>query len=419
MRMFLFSKHGDAVCLAIKATEIGHEAAVLIKDPEAKEIGNGLVQKVSDWKTEAKKADFILFDHVGFGNLAEDLRKEGRIVLGACRLGDALELNRVFGITTMRVVGIPVPSTSPQLKTLAQAEKWVSEHKKRGYVYKPLGAQEAGTTYVSEGTDDLLGMIPVLQKRVENTPFIIQERIEDGVEISHEGWFNGKVFCQSNITFEEKKFGEGNRGRTVGCMGNVVFNLHKNTPLHQKTLKKMIPILRKGNFRGPIDLNMIVTKDQIYGLEFTPRLGYDAIQALLEGFQEDWVNWFWHIGNGATRTPRTTSETLIAVRLATNPYPEAVTPKNTPKDVPIFGITKENLRHIWLSDIKKTEDNFVCAGADGAVLVITARGSTIREARSRAYRTIDGLTVPNKTYRRDIGERAHNDFEKLRKWGYL
>ena len=89
MKLFLFSKYGDAVCLAIKAIEIGHQASVYIKDAKSQSIGDGLVKKVKSWEQEAKSADLILFDHVGFGNIAEDFRKDGKAVLGGCRLADA------------------------------------------------------------------------------------------------------------------------------------------------------------------------------------------------------------------------------------------------------------------------------------------------------------------------------------------
>ena len=419
MKLFLFSKYGDAICLAIKATTMGHPATVYIKDAKSQSIGDGLVKKTKDWEREAKSADLILFDHVGFGNVAEDLRKQGKVVLGGCRLADALELNRTFAQNTLKIAGINTPLTSPALRTVANAREWINKNKKvKAWVYKPMGSQETGTTYVSEGIDDLLGYIPVLQKRTKDSPFILQERV-DGIEVSHEGWFNGKTYCQSNITFEEKRFMDGGRGRNVGCMGNIIYNLFSKNKLHKKTLGKMVSILRKDDFRGPIDINTIVTENEVYALEFTPRLGYDAVQALLEGFQEDWLNWFLHIAQGATITPKTTNQFLIAIRLATSPYPEAVSAKNSPEDIPVVGLNKDNLKHIWLSDVKKDKIGVTCAGADGVMAVVSARGTTIKECRNRAYRTIDSITIPDKTYRIDIGNRVPKELANLKKWGWL
>ena len=419
MKLFLFSKYGDAVCLAIKAIEIGHQASVYIKDAKSQSIGDGLVKKVKSWEQEAKSADLILFDHVGFGNIAEDLRKDGKAVLGGCRLADALELNRAFSQKTLKLAGINTPLTSPKLSSIANVKDWLAKNKKIGqWVYKAMGSQDTGTTYVSEGIDDLLGYIPVLQKRTKDASFILQERV-DGTEVSHEGWFNGKTFCQSNITFEEKRFMDEGRGRNVGCMGNIVYNLFSKNKLHKKTLGKMVSILRKADFRGPIDLNCIVTENEIYALEFTPRLGYDAVQAFLEGFQEDWLNWMLQIAQGATITPKTTNQFLIAVRLATSPYPEAVSTKNSPEDIPLIGLNKENLKHIWLSDVKKNKVGVSCAGADGVIAVVTARGNTVKECKNRVYRTIGGVIIPDKTYRIDIGSRVPKDLNKLKKWGWI
>jgi phosphoribosylamine-glycine ligase len=81
----------------------------------------------------------------------------------------------------------------------------------------------------------------------------------------------------------------------------------------------------------------------------------------------------------------------------------------------IEGITSDNIRHIFLCDVCKS-DGYYTSNTSGVVLKVTARGMQIvgdRSARSRAYRTLRGIQIENKMYRTDIGKRAvsyFNDF---------
>src|SRR5581483_10364453 len=56
---------------------------------------------------------------------------------------------------------------------------------------------------------------------------IVQRRVK-GIEVSTEGWWNGKAWINFNHTFEEKRFMAGDLGPNTGCMGNVVVSRGRN-----------------------------------------------------------------------------------------------------------------------------------------------------------------------------------------------
>ena len=68
-------------------------------------------------------------------------------------------------------------------------------------------------------------------------------------------------------------------------MGNVVIPTHGNK-LTDATIIKLAPFLKRISYRGPVDINTIVDEHRVYALEITARLGYDAIEALMEGLKE-------------------------------------------------------------------------------------------------------------------------------------
>jgi len=75
---------------------------VLIAKDSDKDVYGGILDKVDDWKKHADWADVIVFDDIGFGDIAESLRASGKIVIGGSRYTDKLEEDREFGQNEMQ-----------------------------------------------------------------------------------------------------------------------------------------------------------------------------------------------------------------------------------------------------------------------------------------------------------------------------
>ncbi|MEK7086783.1 MAG: hypothetical protein AAB935_00810, partial [Patescibacteria group bacterium] len=104
---FLFvsweSLSGD---LAWAIKKEGHEVKVYIKSSNDQDVYDGFLEKVDDWKKYADWADVIVFDDVGFGNQADTLRKNGKLVVGGSAYTDRLEEDREFGQSEMSRLGM-------------------------------------------------------------------------------------------------------------------------------------------------------------------------------------------------------------------------------------------------------------------------------------------------------------------------
>lgn len=421
MKVLLLSAEGDGVPIAHLMSQQGDKVDVFIKEPKAKIIGDGLIHKVELTNIDPESIgayDLVFADMVGMGATADKLRDSGFSVFGASRLTDKLELDREYGQTMMKASRIKTPP-STTFNSYDEGKKFVRENKDKRFVYKPCGNQAVTHTYVSRGWEDLLRMFDVFSVE-DHPPFILQEAVE-GIEISTELWWNGKEVVNVNHTMEDKRFFPGGLGPQTGCMGNVVWMGNTSSRLYREGIGRIVKVLSKSSYRGPVDLNTIVTSDKLFGLEFTARLGYDAIFAFLEITRPRVAQFFRDVAIGRKPHLKPLSEFALTVRVSVPPYPNK---GSTRRGTPILGINSEVLKHVWLSDVIFKDGAYQLAGYDGVALVVAARGSSseyglVKEARRRAYRTVQSLYVPDAQYRQDVGYRVETELPQLRQWGWL
>jgi len=208
-----------------------------------------------------------------------------------------------------------------------------------------------------------------------------------------------------------------------------VWNGKRTSRLFTEGVGKMESTLRRVGYRGPIDLNTIVTKDKLYGLEFTTRFGYDAIFTFNELLKTPFSDVMYGIATGVGKGMEVRDGYAMGVSFCITPFPTPLekhkeVAKEICRDRLIQGVCKENINHIWLGDVYRKGESYACAGVNGMLGVVTARGDTIgenplREAKRRCYRTLSNLIIPDVMYRRDIGERVTRDKTQLESWGWL
>jgi phosphoribosylamine--glycine ligase len=417
----MISDTGDGLGVAQRLVQEGHEVAVWIKSREYDQSGLGIVARPQSWREKLNWSDFVICDMVGFGHLEEVFKRMGKPYIACSPMMDQMELDRGKGMQLFEKLKILTPETYA-FKNVKEAEKTICDMEfDKGWVLKPDGNIGTSKTLVIKDEGELKWAFGTNKP---NTSMIVQ-RIVDGVEVSTEGWFNGKDFIRPfNHTFEEKRFMEGGLGPNTGCMGNVVIARDSNK-LTQSTVERLKPFLLKIGYRGPVDVNCIVNADGAFALEATARFGYDAIEALIEGLKSSPLDLFFGCASGALKEMDITEDSMICVRLSVPPYPLEDVPQKDWGD-PITGITVDNINHLFLCNVYADhEDNkFKIAPADGLVLKATAHGGKKGKdytsfARDRVYRTLENIKCSNKQYRLDIGKRVNGDMDKLIQWGWL
>ncbi len=421
MKILIISDTGDGLGIAQRLTSEGNDVAMWIKNHDYEKSGIGIIDRPTSWREKLAWSDLVVCDMVGFGHLEQVFRRMGKPYLACSEIMDEMELDRQKGMEIFQKLGITTPETFPFKCVQDAKEALAGLDFQEGFVLKPDGNIGTGKTLVIAHQDELAWALGTYKP---NTSMIVQ-RIVAGVEVSTEGWFNGRDFIRPfNHTFEEKRFMEGNLGPNTGCMGNVVLARDSNK-LTRATVERLKPFLVKIGYRGPVDINCIVNEKGAYALEATARFGYDAIEALAEGLREPLLDLFFETAMGTKKEMDLTQDSMIAVRLSVPPYPlEDVKQKDWGD--PIGGVGVDNINHIFLCNVYADhEDNmFKVAPADGLVLKATARGRKlgedyVREARERVYRTLENISCSNKQYRLDIGKRVNGDMKKLVDWGWV
>jgi len=407
----------------------GHECDWFLLTDEENEtrILRGLVPPLLEKppKTESLSLyDLIIFDSTGHPDEAEECRKYAPVI-GDGALNSRLEDDRLFGIEVMEACGISVPHYQA-FQSPDEARAFLEERPRR-YVYKAFTPesgeeQDSDTTYVSESAEDMADCLDQLFKDSMQQPFLLQEFVE-GVECAANGYFDGQEFHFLTHTIEEKKFMDGGYGPNTGCSGNLIYLPNGRNRLIWEGILKLTPFLRDHNYRGMVDLNTIVNEEHVYGLEFTPRFGYDSSASEFAMLVGNLGVFLWNIATGPKDfdpCPPMYHSFSASTRYTIPPYPEEVHGKH-PKNLPIKGVDIEKAwkyYYLWDAMLDKGEQ-LVTAGTTGIVCCPIASGLTPEGAWEGVYRLSKNLKIPNMQCRTDLKDSTIERFKKVKEMGWL
>ena len=424
-KKFLFvSIDGLIADIAWQVLKEGHPVKLFVESESEREIADGFVPKTGNWEKDVSWADVIVFDDVlGQGAKAARLRAAGKLVVGGSAYTDRLEDDRAFGQQELKAAGVTI-IPQDNFTSFADAIAFVKANPNR-YVIKPSGAAQnlKQLLFVGEDEDgkDVIQVLEDYQRswadRIKT--FQLQRRIV-GVEVAAGAFFNGKDFALPiNMNFEHKRFFPGELGPSTGEMGTTMF-WSEPTRIFNATLKKMESKLREEHYVGYMDVNCIVNSNGIYPLEFTARFGYPTISIQQEGMLTPMGEFLYRLADGSLTTFKTRSGFQVGVRIVVPPFPftDPETFAKNSKDALIM-FKKPGREGVHIEDVKTVNDEWVVTGTSGVVLIVVGMGSTMKAAQRQAYSRIDNIMIPNMYYRKDIGDRWFEDFDRLHTWGYL
>lgn len=395
MTFVWYSVKGYSLALARRVAREGNDVLWYQRDVNRfspLRLGQGLVKILDHFRVP--DGAVVVFDFTDAGQLADDLRRRGVPVIGDSAFADALEHNRLYALRLMRLAGIPVPQTWEF--TSAQAGADFARRAARRLVLKVEGEAAPASTIVGEDGEALAARIERLKPR----RFVLQEYVE-GEELSVEAWFDGSRWVPGSVsvTWEEKRLMTGGLGPNTGCMGNVVKFVDRH-PL-QKLLFKMQPLLEKAGYVGPLDLN---TRGG-YGLEFTPRFGYDALVTAVELYEVELGKWLSDLARGQASPLRRRDEWAIGVTMSVPPFP-VDDPRLIAKSAGAL-VEVPDEEHFAEGDVALDEDGqLVTAGNDGVVGVMTAVAADLATAKRLVYERAKRAKIQDVQYRLDIGDRV-------------
>jgi phosphoribosylamine-glycine ligase len=411
----------------------GHKVDYFLSRPEYADVLGGLIPAPKmlsldfrhSYQSESfpsyKRYDLSLFDVTGKPKQAEASREDCP-TLGDGDFEERLEDDRKFGLEVMEGCEIPVPPYQ-EFQTASEGKAFVKKTGLR-YVYKPYegagGSEDKSITYVAKDAEDLISVIDTLWAASHNRPFILQEFVT-GTELGVEAFFNGEDFYMITGTIEEKKFMNDNKGPNTGCSGNLIFAMRGDEKIYKAGLEKAKPFLRATGFRGIIDLNTIITKDKIYGLEWTPRFGYLCCPTIATMYGDGYGELLHDITTGKTPNIKWTHSFGASTTITIPPYPTEIRiPKA--KGIPIEGIDPEDiesLKEFYLYDAMIAGKGLETSGNFGYVGAPLAGASSIEGAFAKVDQKIEKIQIPNAQYRTDMCKTTKKRYDTLLSQGWL
>jgi phosphoribosylamine--glycine ligase len=403
----------------------GHEVLLYIDNKDENDIGDGFVEKSYDWKKDVDWADVIVFDDVlGQGEIAQQLRKQGKAVIGGTPYTDQLEDDRSFGQAELERHGVNIIPYK-EFSDFDEAVAFVKANPAE-YVIKPSGEAQniKRLLFVGEESDgsDVVRILKSYKHVWADDIKIFQlQRKVKGVEVAVGAFFNGKQFVYPiNINFENKKLFPGNLGPATGEMGTSMFWSERNK-LFDLTLGKMEATLAKEIYVGYIDINCIVNEKGVFPLEFTSRFGYPSISIQQDSMLTPIADVFYGIAHGTLNHFETHRGYQVGVRVVVPPYPyrDEKTFASYSKDTVIVFKDKSNIEGIHIEDVKIVDGQWIVTGSSGTAVVVVGKGTTMKQAQSQLYERISNVLIPNMYYRTDIGNRWYDEHDALHTWSYL
>ena len=414
MKIAYLSKYGDSFDLAFRMGLDGHKVVGYIDDPKSAMTYDGVIPKAKTWQEAVKGKDLVVFDDNSLPHIWEKINKDVGC-FGGSPFAARLEKDRAFAHDLMARCGIE-RIESRSYKTLKEALAHLKEHKK-AHVVKPQGDQVKSHHLIvgddEDGGDAISQVERLIDQGLPVTAVEVEER-KRGVEVALTMFFNGLdrvgPVC---INFEHKRSHDGERGFLTGEQGTLVRYLEDDElPLFRDSLARVIPALRAANYKGLIDLNMIVGRDPDTGdrfiapLEFTPRVGKPICFIQDELHVTPWADVMSACSWGRPCDLRVRYDWGVGVLLTTFGFPFEEQATEISAGLEVRGLDEHSLEHLHPMECRLDKrGKFVVAPGEGYLLVATGRGETIYGAKDMAYDQLDRVKVPNAFSRRDISEK--------------
>ena len=435
MRLLIVDPPGHGLDLAIRAQNAGHEVKLAIRlDARTKNIGRGFVTVVRDHREWLRWANLIVCtdNSLYLHDLESHRRLAGGLVIAPSPEAAQWELDRQLGQQVFRRANIP---TIP-CKEFRSYDDAIAHVKKtmRRFVSKPCNDANAdkALSYCSAGPDDMVYMLERWKRSDKlKGSFILQDFIP-GIEFGVAAWHGPHGFNDAfEETFEFKKLMNGEIGCATGEQGTVMRYVRKSK-LAEKVLLPLAGQLEKLKYIGDVAINCIIDEQgHPWPLEFTMRLGWPAFQLQCALLKDDPVTWLHDLATGKDSHPFFLDRLAVGVVLSVPDYPYSHMTRKEVTGIPILGITPGLMKHLHPCEMMVGEAYSEVGGqlvrtpcpmtAGDYVLVMTACGETVQDARQKVYRRLERVRsrMPGSPmYRTDIGLRLARQLPKLQAQGY-
>lgn len=359
-----------------------------------------------------KEIDFTIvgMDDPLVGGIVDVFEAEGLRVFGPRKNAAILEGSKAFSKDLMKKYHIP--TAAYENFTSAEDALAYLETAKMPIVLKADGlALGKGVLICNTLEEAKAGVKEIMQDKkfgIAGNTMVIEEFMT-GREVSVLSFVDGKTIKIMSSAQDHKRAKDGDEGLNTGGMGNFspspfytaeVDEFCKKY-IYQATVDAMAAEGRP--FTGVIFFGLMLTEDGPKVLEYNARFGDPEAQVVLPRMKNDVIDVMEACVEGRLDEIDLQFEdnAAVCVVLASDGYPVAYE-----KGFPITGFEKfgDKDDYYCFHAGTKFDENGQIVTNGGRVLGITATGSSLKEARAKAYEATGWVDFKNKYMRTDIGK---------------
>ena len=338
--------------------------------------------------------------------LADELRKQGKLVFGPNADGAKLEGSKSWMKEILIEAGVPTArhgvftEKEPALDFLQNLSDL--------YVIKTDGlAAGKGVLVTSDLTEAKNAVSEYLSGEafgIAGKRIVIEEGLT-GPEVSLLAVCDGKTAVPLAPAQDFKRLKDQNKGPNTGGMG-----AYSPVPFLEENLVErimdiaVIPTLetlkRKGiDYRGVLYCGLMITPEGPKVLEYNARFGDPETQVVLPRLETDLAELLVGAASGSLNSvPIFSNEAAVAVVCASELYPE--NPRTGDLIDGLSQVQEMKGIDIFFSGVRKTSDGLVTDG--GRVLTVTGMGATLEQARKLTYEAVSQISWTGMQKREDI-----------------
>jgi phosphoribosylamine--glycine ligase len=436
MRILVIDTELTGLDFVLRCAEAGHDVRwyrVPDKGKPAKAgVGFRGFKMIEDWRASmpwAREGLILTTGNHKFIHELERYRDHGFKIFAPTIASAKLEIDRGLGMQAMQAAGIELPPYQT-FDSLEAAEAFARKSD-RAWVFKPMGDEaDKAMTFVAGDPAELVGWLDRLIKAGKKLrgKCMLQEKVEILAEVGVSAWCGPDGFLPDRwqVCFEHKKLMDGEHGPATGEMGTVCQYVESDK-LAAEMLQPLEAVIRTLGHRGDFAIGAVVDKKgKAWPLEFTARCGWPAFFIQTASHRGDPAQWMRDLLDGKDSL-RVSYDVAIGVVCAQPNLPSDNSPPAKVEGNPIGGWSewREQLHPayvmqakgpVWRDGAIVDEPGWQTAGE--YVLCATGLGKTVERARAKVYRAVEGIRIPDKIFRGDIGLKVIQALPSLHDFGY-
>jgi phosphoribosylamine--glycine ligase len=416
VKILIIGSGGREHALAWKLAQSPHAERIFCAPGNAgtAEIGENVAIPASDLQALARFAKENRVDLTVVGpddplaaGIVDLFAAEKLRAFGPSKSAARIEASKIFAKELMRAQKIPTAEAST-FSDSGEALRYC-ERAKFPVVIKADGlALGKGVIVAADATTARSTIEEMMNQRRfgDAGRHIVVEEFLRGTECSLHALVDGNNYLLLESARDHKRALDGDKGPNTGGMGAFSPANNWNSKLQALfEAEIMRPLLRallqeRINFRGLLYPGLIITSEGLRVLEFNCRFGDPETQALLPRIKSDLLPLLEATIDGKINmcAIQWDARAAVTVVLASAGYPGKYETGKTISGLDDAAKVKDV--QIFHAGTKRANGEIRTAG--GRVLAVTALGSTIEDARERAYDAVSRINFENCHYRRDI-----------------